>query len=83
MAKQPKDKKMSIFGDWEYTRTNYLLFLIGIFIIVLAYIIMATGETSSFQSITIAPVMLVIGYLVIIPLAILYKPKNHAIDQNG
>ena len=64
---------MAIFGDWEFSRANYLIFLVGILDIVLAYVIMAQGTTNSFQSLTLAPIMLVIGYLGIIPLAILYR----------
>ena len=74
-----KDKKKSItilFGKWEFGTVNYLIFLAGIINIVLAYIIMALGDTNSFQALTIAPIMLVLGYLVIIPVAILYKPRN-------
>ena len=76
MAKRKQDQLPPIFGKWDYSRTNYLIVLGGIIIIVLAYVIMATGETYSFQSLTLAPIMLVIGYLVIIPLAILYKPRK-------
>ena len=49
------------------------LFGIGILVIILGYIIMATGDVNSFQSVKLAPVLLVIGYLVIIPLSIFYK----------
>ncbi|MBT3683021.1 MAG: hypothetical protein HOF29_06230 [Candidatus Marinimicrobia bacterium] len=45
-------------------------------IIILGYIIMYSGETTSFQSVTLAPFVLVVGYCVIIPIAILYKPKS-------
>ncbi|OQC47722.1 MAG: hypothetical protein BWX60_00270 [Candidatus Marinimicrobia bacterium ADurb.Bin030] len=37
---------------------------------------MATGETYSFRSLTVAPIILLIGYLIIIPLAILYRKKE-------
>ena len=37
---------------------------------------MATGETESIQSIKIATLILIIGYCVLIPAAILVKPKN-------
>ncbi|MCK4577531.1 MAG: hypothetical protein KAU50_01995 [Candidatus Marinimicrobia bacterium] len=76
MAKDKKKSTTIFFGKWEYGTTNYLIFLAGILDIVLAYIIMALGDTNSFQALTIAPIMLVLGYLVIIPAAILYKPRN-------
>ncbi len=37
---------------------------------------MALGETYSFQSLTLAPIILSIGYLVLIPLALIYKDKS-------
>ena len=37
---------------------------------------MATGETESIQSVKIAPLILIIGYCVFIPAAILVKPKD-------
>ena len=37
---------------------------------------MATGETKSIQSVKVAPLILILGYCVFIPAAILVKPKN-------
>ena len=76
MAKHRKNAPPPIFGDWDFERTNYLIFGAGIVLIFLAYVIMALGETNSFQALTLAPTLLVIGYLVIIPLAILYRPRK-------
>ncbi|MCH7574796.1 MAG: hypothetical protein IIA59_06685 [Candidatus Marinimicrobia bacterium] len=73
MAK-PKNTIESILGKWEYKKTNYLIFLAAVTDIILAYFIMAAGETNSFQSLTLAPIMLVIGYLILVPIAILYRP---------
>lgn len=74
-AKRSKQSTTAIFGDWGFGRANYMIFLVGILDIVLAYVIMARGATNSFQSLTLAPIMLVVGYLGIIPLAILYKSR--------
>ena len=60
-------------NNWPFNKKNYLLFGIGILVIILGYIIMATGNVDSFQSVKLAPVLLVIGYLVIITLSIFYK----------
>ena len=37
---------------------------------------MWSGETTSFQSVKLAPVILVLGYCVIIPISLLYRKKN-------
>jgi len=60
-------------SNWPFKKINYLLFGIGILVIILGYIIMAFGEVDSFQSIKLAPIILLIGYLVIIPLSIFYR----------
>ena len=39
---------------------------------------MAMGDTESFQAVKLSPVILIIGYCVFIPAAILVKPKKKA-----
>ena len=63
----------NVFHSWSFGKKNYQLFGIGLGTIILGYIIMAMGETESVQSTKIAPIILTIGYCVIIPLSILYK----------
>ena len=66
----------AIFNSWAFSKKNYLLFIAGIIFIIIGYLTMAFGETYSFQSLTLAPVMLTIGYLVLIPSALIYKDKE-------
>lgn len=54
-----------------FTRRNYQLFFSGLGIIILGYLIMHI-----FKSITLAPILLLIGYCVLVPVAILYKKRN-------
>ena len=61
---------------WIFTNTNYLIFLIGLLMILAGYIIMANGEVYSNQSLIISPLMLFIGYIILIPFALLYKKKE-------
>ncbi len=65
-----------IFDSWSFSKKNYLLFISGVISIIIGYIIMALGETNSFQSLSLAPIILIIGYLVLIPSALLYKEKE-------
>ena len=60
-------------NNWPFTQMNYLLFSIGIFTILVGYLIMVFGEVDSFLSIKLAPVILTTGYLIIIPVSIFYK----------
>ncbi|MBN1153960.1 hypothetical protein JXB12_03470 [candidate division KSB1 bacterium] len=64
--------KKSVF---PLTRENYYLFGIGILVIILGNISLMQGPADSFWSLTFAPILLVLGYCVIIPVSILYKKK--------
>ena len=72
-----RDKSINkrLFHSWSFYKTNYQIFGIGLAIIIFGYIMMATGETDSYQSTKIAPLILTLGYCGIIPLSILYKKK--------
>ena len=66
----------SLFESWSLSKTNYILFGIGLILIILGYILMGKGEVYSFQSLTLAPVMLFIGYIIVIPASLIYRDKN-------
>jgi len=66
-----------------FTRVNYYLFGIGIAIILLGYVALAQPPADSFLSLTVAPILLVVGYCVVIPIAILYKKKPSDLSDNG
>ena len=66
----------SIFESWSFSNKNYILFFIGIVLIIIGYILMASGEVYSIQSLTIAPIILFLGYIIFIPLALIYKDKK-------
>ncbi len=53
-----------------FTKMNYYIFGAGLVAIILGYFTLSQG------SITLAPVLLVLGYCVIIPIAILYRGKE-------
>ncbi|MEO0076872.1 MAG: hypothetical protein ABIK19_04340 [candidate division WOR-3 bacterium] len=46
---------------------NYILFIIGVITIGLGYLFLSKG------SITLAPILLVLGYVILIPLSIILK----------
>lgn len=78
-----KDNTKDIFSSWSYSKNNYFLFFLGVIMIILGYIIMALGETYSFQSLSLAPVILTIGYLVLIPAALIYREKEKNRDRSS
>ena len=66
----------SLFESWSLSKINYILFGIGLTLIILGYILMGKGEVYSFQSLTLAPIMLFIGYIIVIPASLIYRDKN-------
>ena len=66
----------SLFESWSLSKINYILFGIGLTLIILGYILMGKGEVYSFQSLTLAPIMLFIGYIIFIPASLIYRDKN-------
>ncbi len=68
MAKKEKKTETESF-KWPFGTRNYILFAIGILVIVVGYISLSAG------SITLAPILLVLGYCVLIPLAIIIRGK--------
>ena len=76
------DSNASLFESWNFTTTNYILFGIGLALIIVGYLVMATGEVNSFQSLTLAPIMLFIAYIIVIPAALIYREKSPEVEDN-
>lgn len=76
MARKASESKLHLFEGWTFTKKNYLLFGIGILSIIAGYVIMATGEVNSVRALTVAPVLLFLGYVIIIPAALIYRDKS-------
>ena len=76
------DGSKVLFGSWSFNKTNYFLLFSGILFIILGYLIMAYGEVNSFQSLTLAPIILFIGYIILIPVALIYKGRIIKKDKN-
>ena len=54
---------------------NVIIILIGVGIIGLGYLLMSMGDVMGFTSLTLAPIVLCIGYLVVVPYGIMYGPR--------
>jgi hypothetical protein len=65
--------KQSINLKWPYKTKNYVLFGAGVFVIIVGYLTMYLGAVDSFQSLVLSPLLLLIGYLVLIPYALFSK----------
>lgn len=66
----------NLFEGWPFSNTNYILFGAGLLFVIIGYFFMASGSVSSFQSLTLAPIMLFLGYIVVLPIALVYRDKK-------
>ncbi|MCY3664552.1 MAG: hypothetical protein OXH81_02735 [Gemmatimonadetes bacterium] len=62
-------------GDLPFTRKNWSLAIVGLAVIVLGYVFLRIPPAEGFLSLTLAPVLLVVGYCVLIPMAILVRDQ--------
>jgi hypothetical protein len=65
--KEKKEKTREVLADIKFTKKSSVLFGIGLLVVILGFILLATG------SIVLAPILLVVGYVVFFPLGILVK----------
>jgi hypothetical protein len=59
-----------------FTKENYLLLVLGVIVIAIGYILMEMGGAYDALALVISPIILVIGYCVIIPFSIFYRKKQ-------
>ena len=65
--------------DLPFTRKNWTLAAAGLASILIGYVCLRIPPAEGFLSLTLAPVLLVAGYCVLIPLAILAR---HQTEEN-
>ncbi len=64
-------QKMQKSGPSVDFSRNVLYYYIAVGVIILGYIVLSMGNADSFTSLTLGPILLVIGYLAAIPIALL------------
>ncbi|MBH09886.1 MAG: hypothetical protein CMG74_05920 [Candidatus Marinimicrobia bacterium] len=66
------------FESWSFSKINYFLFGIGLVFIIIGFLVMQQGPegVDSFESVTLSPIMLFLGYIIFIPSALLYRVKK-------
>ncbi|MEO0102143.1 MAG: hypothetical protein ABIK81_00365 [candidate division WOR-3 bacterium] len=67
IKKEEKKRESRRLPNISFKKKNYLLLLLAIIVIIAGFVFLGRG------SITLAPILLVIGYCVLVPLAILLK----------
>jgi hypothetical protein len=81
MAKAIKSKtgkKMEIVFPFE--KLNYIIIAVGLVVIVAGYIALSAPTVEGFSPLVLAPILLVLGYCVIIPVGIMYRKKEKPVS---
>ncbi len=71
-----KDDKLPLMKE------NFYIIGVGLIVILAGYLALAKGPIEGFLPLVLAPILLVLGYCVIIPLGILYK-KSYLGGENN
>mgnify|MGYP001218302101 FL=1 len=66
--------------DPPFMRKNWILAAAGLASILIGYVCLRIPPAEGFLSLTLAPVLLVIGYCILIPLAILARGQTEESD---
>lgn len=83
MSKRTKyGRKLKSKSAIPYSKRNYQLFAVAILILFIGYWALAQKPVDGFLTLSLAPILLVIGYCVLIPLAILYSAKSKSKEQD-
>jgi hypothetical protein len=83
IKKKPQRQKGFNEGNIPLAKENYAIMGIGIAVIVAGYLSMLEGSIEGFLPLVVSPILLVIGYCVIIPLGILYKKSSAGTAEAG
>lgn len=85
MAKVVKTKQLKrskADDSLPFDRENYIILGIGLLVIVLGYVALSGNTVEGFSQLTLAPILLVLGYCVIIPVGILYRKREKPAATN-
>ncbi len=81
IRKNKTKKKISSPFHIYWEKKNYLLLALGVGVIIIGYIFMSMGKWNSFPSLFISPILLLIGYVIILPASILYMKKKEDVNK--
>ena len=78
-----RETKRKTFRDEHIplTKTNFVIMGIGLVVIIAGYLAMYKQPVEGFLPVVLAPILLVLGYCVIIPLGILYKKSYISLNE--
>jgi len=83
MVKKRRVRGKGSGSNISYGKKNYQLFFAGLAFIVLGYVLMWNSEVYSRQALTVSILLLIVGYVVLLPLAIMYRKNEQQPEDNS
>lgn len=81
--KAKKSKKTQEHLHISLTKKNYSIIIAGIVIIIIGYLLMNENSVSGFLPTVVAPVLLFVGYCIVIPVGILLKNNPVTVSDHN
>ena len=85
MSVKTKSKKTSSRQKKEFSfplkRENFTIIGAGILLLLIGYVLMSQNSVDGFMPTVVAPILLVLGYCVVIPYGILKKEKSEITES--
>jgi hypothetical protein len=75
-VKGKQSKRVKVDDIFPFERENFIIMGIGLLFIIAGYIALSGNTVEGFSQLTLAPLLLVTGYCVIIPFGIMYRRKE-------
>lgn len=72
--------RISPFSDY-WTKYNFYLLYFSIGILIIGFYLMSIGSWESTTSLFVSPIVIIIAYLILLPVAILLKTKPKQKDE--
>jgi len=75
-------KKVKRIDSLSLDKTNYQIILAGVVVIIAGYFALSAKPWDNPIALNVAPILLVLGYCVIIPFGIIYRKKKSADESS-
>ena len=70
-------KQKTLGAALPFTKVNYQILGAGLLCIILGYVALAQDPWNGTMPLVVAPILLVLGYCVVIPIAILFRKRTN------
>jgi hypothetical protein len=76
VRKKDQKRRLQKTEQMPLGRENFMILGTGLGVILAGYLAMLTGGVEGFLPLVVSPILLILGYCVIIPLGILYRKRE-------